>query len=99
MGETFLQQIDDELSRLKTELDKVKENMESAQKISEDAKIKQARLVQELKAVDMMGSSLKKVSQSESEQLQQPEQVPEQIEQPEPSTSNESEELDRLENE
>ena len=99
MGETFLQQIDDELSRLKGELDKVKENMESAQKIFEDAKIKQARLVQELKAVDMMGSSLKKVSQSESEQLQQPEQVPEQIEQPEPSTSNESEELDRLENE
>mgnify|MGYP001502309810 CR=1 FL=1 len=70
MGETFLQQIDDELSRLKGELDKVKENMESAQKIFEDAKIKQARLVQELKAVDMMGSSLKKVSQSESEQLQ-----------------------------
>ena len=95
MGETFLQQIDDELSRLKSELDKVKENMESAQKIFEDAKIKQARLVQELKAVDMMGSSLKKVSQSESEQLQQPEQ----IEQPSPSTSNESEELDRLENE
>ena len=95
MGETFFQQIEDELLRLKGELDKVKENMESAQKIFEDAKIKQARLVQELKAVDMMGSSLKQVSQPESEQLQQPEQ----IEQPSPSTSNESEELDRLENE
>lgn len=95
MGETFLQQIDDELSRLKGELDKVKENMESAQKIFEDAKIKQARLVQELKAVDMMGSSLKKVSQPESEELQQPEQ----IEQPEPSMNSETEELDRLENE
>ena len=95
MGETFLQQIDDELSRLKGELDKVKENMESAQKIFEDAKIKQARLVQELKAVDMMGSSLKKVSEPESEELQQPEQ----IEQPEPSMNRETEELDRLENE
>tara|TARA_B100001245_G_scaffold204089_1_gene165108 strand:+ start:248 stop:535 length:288 start_codon:yes stop_codon:yes gene_type:complete len=95
MGETFLQQIDDELSRLKGELDKVKENMESAQKIFEDAKIKQARLVQELKAVDMMGSSLKKVSEPESEELQQPEQ----IEQPEPSMNSETEELDRLENE
>ena len=95
MGETFLQQIDDELSRLKGELDKVKENMESAQKIFEDAKIKQARLAQELKAVDMMGSSLKKVSQPESEELQQPEQ----IEQPEPSMNSETEELDRLENE
>ena len=95
MGETFLQQIDDELSRLKGELDKVKENMESAQKIFEDAKIKQARLVQELKAVDMMGSSLKKVSEPESEELQQPEQ----IEKPEPSMNSETEELDRLENE
>ena len=95
MGETFLQQIDDELSRLKGELDKVKENMESAKKIFEDAKIKQARLVQELKAVDMMGSSLKKVSEPESEELQQPEQ----IEQPEPSMNSETEELDRLENE
>ena len=95
MGETYLQQIDDELSRLKGELDKVKENMESAQKIFEDAKIKQARLVQELKAVDMMGSSLKKVSEPESEELQQPEQ----IEQPEPSMNSETEELDRLENE
>ena len=90
MGETFLQQIDDELSRLKGELDKVKENMESAQKIFEDAKIKQARLVQELKAVDMMGSSLKKVSQPEEQQQEQTQQ---------PETSNETEELDRLENE
>ena len=93
MGETFLQQIDDELSRLKGELDKVKENMDSAQKIFEDAKIKQARLVQELKAVDLMGSSLKKVSQPEPEQSQQPEQVQQ------PEASNEVDELDRLENE
>ena len=90
MGETFLQQIEDELSRLKGELDKVKENMESAQKIFEDAKIKQARLVQELKAVDLMGSSLKKVSQPEEQQQEQTQQ---------PETSNETEELDRLENE
>ena len=90
MGETFLQQIEDELLRLKGELDKVKENMESAQKIFEDAKIKQARLVQELKAVDLMGSSLKKVSQPEEQQQEQTQQ---------PETSNETEELDRLENE
>ena len=90
MGETFLQQIEDELLRLKGELDKVKENMESAQKIFEDAKIKQARLVHELKAVDLMGSSLKKVSQPEEQQQEQTQQ---------PETSNETEELDRLENE
>lgn len=90
MGETFLQQIEDEILRLKGELDKVKENMESAQKIFEDAKIKQARLVQELKAVDLMGSSLRKVSQSEEQQQEQTQQ---------PETSNETEELDRLENE
>ena len=90
MGETFLQQIEDELLRLKGELDKVKENMESAQKIFEDAKIKQARLVQELKAVDLMGSSLRKVSQPEEQQQEQTQQ---------PETSNETEELDRLENE
>ena len=92
MGETFFQQIEDEILRLKGELDKVKENMESAQKIFEDAKIKQSRLVQELKAVDMMGASLQKVSQP-SEQ----EQVSEQ--QPESNTSKETDELDRLENE
>ena len=57
-NEQFLGQIDDELGRLQTELESTKEAMVKAQAIFEDCKVKQQRLIQELKAVDMMKQNL-----------------------------------------
>ena len=54
----FLGQIDDELTRLQDELESTKEAMVKAQAIFEDCKVKQQRLIQELKAVDMMKQNL-----------------------------------------
>ena len=57
-NDIFLGQIDDELGRLQTELESTKEAMVKAQAIFEDCKVKQQRLIQELKAVDMMKQNL-----------------------------------------
>ena len=57
-NEQFLGQIDEELGRLQAELESTKEAMVKAQAIFEDCKVKQQRLIQELKAVDMMKQNL-----------------------------------------
>lgn len=78
-NDIFLGQIDEELQRLQNELVSTKEAMQKAQGIFEQAKIKQERLVQELKAVDLMKQNLvglsKKTASTEEateEGLQQP---------------------------
>ena len=77
-NEKFIGHIDEELERLKNELDKVKENMESAQKILVQSKGKQDKLKQELIAVDSMKraygplSQESEVEESKDENLQQP---------------------------
>jgi len=77
-NEKFIGHIDEELERLKNELDKVKENMESAQKILVQSKGKQDKLKQELIAVDSMKRAYGQLSQeseveeSKDENLQQP---------------------------
>ncbi len=77
-NEKFIGHIDEELERLKNELDKVKENMESAQKILVQSKEKQDKLKQELIAVDSMKRAYGQLSQeseveeSKDENLQQP---------------------------
>ena len=85
-NEKFLGHIDEELERLKNELDKVKENMESAQQILAQSKEKQDKLKQELIAVDSMKRAYGQLSQeaeveeskddeveeSKDENLQQP---------------------------
>ena len=57
-NDKFLGQIDEELGRLQAELESTKEAMVKAQAIFEDCKVKQQRLIQELKAVDMMKQNL-----------------------------------------
>lgn len=78
-NDIFLGQIDEELQRLQNELVSTKEAMQKAQGIFEQAKVKQERLVQELKAVDLMKQNLvglsKKTASTEEateEGLQQP---------------------------
>ena len=80
-NEKFIGHIDEELERLKNELDKVKENMESAQQILAQSKEKQDKLKQELIAVDSMKRAYGQLSQevqepeveeSKDENLQQP---------------------------
>ena len=77
-NEKFIGHIDEEIERLKNELDKVKENMESAQKILVQSKEKQDKLKQELIAVDSMKRAYGQLSQeseveeSKDENLQQP---------------------------
>ena len=75
-NDKFLGQIDDELGRLQTELESTKEAMVKAQAIFEDCKVKQQRLIQELKAVDLMKQNLvdmtKKEASEETTDLQQP---------------------------
>ena len=73
----FLGQIDDELTRLQDELESTKEAMVKAQAIHDDCKSKQQRLIQELKAVDLMkqnlvGMSKKEASEETTDDLQQP---------------------------
>ena len=57
-NDIFLGQIDEELQRLQNELVSTKEAMQKAQGIFEQAKVKQERRVQELKAVDLMKQNL-----------------------------------------
>ena len=68
-NEKFIGHIDEELERLKNELDKVKENMESAQQILAQSKEKQDKLKQELIAVDSMKRAYGQLSQ----EVQEPE--------------------------
>ena len=77
-NEQFLGQIDDELGRLQQELESTKEAMVKAQAIYDDCKNKQQRLIQELKAVDLMKQNLAGMNRVEEqpvapeEDLQQP---------------------------
>ena len=76
-NEQFLGQIDEELQRLQGELESTKEAMVKAQAIFEDCKVKQQRLIQELKAVDLMKQNLAGMNKVEEqpapeEDLQQP---------------------------
>ena len=77
-NDIFLGQIDDELGRLQDELESTKSAMEKAQAIFEECKVKQQRLIQELKAVDLMKQNLAGMNKVEEqpavleEDLQQP---------------------------
>ena len=75
MGEKFLQHIEEELTRLKDELNKTKENMKSAQQIYEEAKVKQSKLVQELEVVD----KVKQQQQTNLDRTEQKEDKPEEV--------------------
>ena len=75
MGEKFLQHIEEELTRLKDELNKTKENMKSAQQIYEEAKVKQSKLVQELEVVD----KVKQHQQTNLDRTEQKEDKPEEV--------------------
>ena len=76
-NDKFLGQIDEELQRLQGELESTKEAMTKATAIFEDCKVKQQRLIQELKAVDLMKQNLASMGKKETEaqpeeDLQQP---------------------------
>ena len=77
-NDKFLGQIDEELQRLQGDLESTKEAMIKAQAIFEDCKVKQQRLIQELKAVDLMKQNLAGMNKVEEqpvapeEDLQQP---------------------------
>ena len=92
MGVKFLQQIDAEITRIQEELGKVKENIQSAQHIFEEAKVKQAGLIQELKVVDMMKTNLAKTVEKEDDLEDDEELVLD-------ATDDETDELEKLENE
>ena len=70
-NDIFLGQIDEELQRLQGELESTKEAMTKATAIFEDSKVKQQRLVQELKAVDLMKQNLVgMMSKNEEQQIE-----------------------------
>ena len=70
-NDKFLGQIDEELQRLQDELESTKTAMEKAQAIFEDCKVKQQRLIQELKAVDLMKQNLVgMMSKNEEQQIE-----------------------------
>ena len=77
-NDKFLGQIDEELGRLQLELESTKEAMVKATAIYDDCKNKQQRLIQELKAVDLMKQNLinkkddEPVVETVDEDLQQP---------------------------
>ena len=76
-NDKFLGQIDEELQRLQGDLESTKSAMTKAQAIFEDCKVKQQRLIQELKAVDLMKQNLvdmtkKEEASEETTDLQQP---------------------------
>jgi uncharacterized protein YoxC len=76
-NDKFLGQIDDELGRLQGDLESTKEAMAKAQAIFDDCKSKQQRLIQELKAVDLMKQNIVGMNKVEEqtapeEDLQQP---------------------------
>ena len=93
MGEKFLQHIEEELTRLKDELNKTKENMKSAQQIYEEAKVKQSKLVQELEVFD----KVKQQQQTNLDRTEQKEDKPEEV--VFDDTDDETNELEKLENE
>lgn len=68
-NEIFRQQIDEELLRLQEEVKKTEEHIAQATGIVESSKKQQARLIQEMKAVDLMKQNL---GQQPEEELQQP---------------------------
>ena len=70
-NDIFLGQIDEELQRLQGELESTKEAMTKATAIFEDCKVKQQRLVQELKAGDLMKQNLVgMMSKNEEQQIE-----------------------------
>ena len=75
-NEVFKQQVQDELLRLQDEIKKADERITQATGIVEASKQQQMRLIQEMKAVDMMAKNLS----DDSEQVQAP--AEEQLQQP-----------------
>jgi len=71
-SEKFLASIDEEIMRLRGELEKVKQNIVAAQQIVEEANQKQRRLAEEMKAVDMMKVTLVNFGQQQQPQQQEP---------------------------
>ena len=71
-SEKFLASIDEEIMRLRGELEKVKQNILAAQQIVETANQKQRRLAEEMKAVDMMKVTLVNFGQQQQPQQQEP---------------------------
>ena len=75
-NEVFKQQVNDELLRLQEEIKKADERITQATGIVEASKQQQQRLIQEMKAVDMMAKNLsddgEQVQAPAEEQLQQP---------------------------
>ena len=67
-SEKFLASIDEEIMRLRGELEKVKQNILAAQQIVETANQKQRRLAEEMKAVDMMKVTLVNFGQQQPQQ-------------------------------
>ena len=67
-SEKFLASIDEEIMRLRGELEKVKQNIVAAQQIVEEANQKQRRLAEEMKAVDMMKVTLVNFGQQQPQQ-------------------------------
>ena len=74
-SEKFLASIDEEIMRLRGELEKVKQNIVAAQQIVEEANQKQRRLAEEMKAVDMMKVTLVNFGQQQQTDTQQQEPV------------------------
>ena len=72
-NEVFKQQVQDELLRLQEEIKKADERITQATGIVEASKQQQMRLIQEMKAVDMMAKNLNdETHENPEEQLQQP---------------------------
>ena len=81
-NDIFLGQIDEELQRLQGELESTKEAMTKATAIFEDCKVKQQRLIQELKAVDLMKQNLVGMVKKEEQQEEQQTEPAEDLQQP-----------------
>ena len=72
-NEVFRQQVDSELLRLQEEIQKTEERIAQATGIVEQSKKQQLRLIQEMKAVDVMKQNLGTESaETAEEDLQQP---------------------------
>ena len=75
-NEVFKQQVQDELLRLQEEIKKADERITQATGIVEASKQQQMRLIQEMKAVDMLmknfGDDSEQAQAPAEEQLQQP---------------------------
>ena len=72
-NEVFKQQVQDELLRLQEEIKKADERITQATGIVEASKQQQMRLIQEMKAVDMLMKNFdSEQAQAPAEELQQP---------------------------